>query len=213
MAYIFLDESGNLGFDFTRSKTSEYFIVTLLFVENKDSIEKSVKKIFKSFTPKERKFHHGTLHAYKETSKTRNKLLVELSKKDMSVISLYLNKKKVHTRLQETKHALYNYVTNILLDRLYTKHLVPINQQICLIASRRETNKFLNDNFKSYLKRQVQNNHKLDIEIKIMAPHSEKSLQAVDMLCWAIFRKHEHGDNSYYDVIKQKIVEERPLFP
>lgn len=56
MAYIFLDESGDLGFNFTKSKTSKYFIITLLFVENKDPIEKSVNKIFKSLTPKERKF-------------------------------------------------------------------------------------------------------------------------------------------------------------
>lgn len=213
MAYIFLDESGNLGFDFTKKKTSKFFVIALLFVENKEPIERSVKKIFKSFSPKERQFHHGTLHAYKETPKTRNKLLTDINEKDISIVSIYLNKKKVYTRLQETKHTLYNYVANILLDRVYTKKLIPTNQKICLIASRRETNKFLNQNFSSYLKRQVQNNHKLDIEIKITAPHCEKSLQAVDMICWAIFRKHEHSDDTYYNQIKQKIVEESPLFP
>lgn len=213
MAYIFLDESGDLGFNFKKSKTSKYFVITLLFVTNKQQVERSVKKIFKSFTTRERKFHYGSLHAYKESPKTRMKLLNLMAEKDISIVSLYLNKKKVYTQLHETKHALYNYVTNIVLDRICTKKLIPKDEPICLVASRRETNRFLNDNFKEYLRKQVENNHNLNIEIEISAPHAEKGLQAVDMICWAIFRNREHGDESYINIIQEKIVEDSPLFP
>lgn len=213
MAYIFLDESGNLGFDFEKKKTSEWFVITFLFVESKETVERVIKKMFKGFTPKERQFHQGTIHAHKEMPKTRIKLLSLLSEKDISVIAIYLNKRKVYTKLQETKHALYNYVTNILLDHICTKKIISTDQKIVLVASRRETNKFLNSNFKSYLRDQVKNNHKLDISIEIKAPHGEKCLQAVDMISWSIFRKHEFGDESYYNVIKQKIVDFLPLFP
>jgi hypothetical protein len=65
-------------------------------------------------------------------------------------MSIYLNKEKVYIKLQNEKHVLYNYVTNILLDRIITKKLLKDNN-ITLIASRRETNKFLNENFKNYL--------------------------------------------------------------
>lgn len=54
MAYIFLDESGDLGFDFKKDKTSKFFVITCLFVNNATSVEKSIKKIFKNFTAKER---------------------------------------------------------------------------------------------------------------------------------------------------------------
>jgi len=37
-------------------------------------------------------------------------------------------------------------------------------------------------------------------------------LQAVDFVSWAIFRKYERNDYEYYDVIKDKIVEEKLLF-
>lgn len=213
MSYIFLDESGDLGFNFKKQKTSKYFVITLLFTANKEPIVRSVKKIFKSFTAKERKNHHGILHAYKENSKTRMKLLNLLKEKDLSIISLYLNKKKVYTKLQSTKHALYNYITNIVLDRICTKKLLPKNKHIFLIASRRETNKFLNENFKDYLRNQVKNNHNIKIKVEIAPPHSEKCLQAVDMICWAIFRNQEHQDETYIKLIKQKIVENSPLFP
>ena len=124
-----------------------------------------------------------------------------------------LNKKKVYTQLQNEKSVLYNYVANILLDRIYAKKLISTVQPIELIASKRETNKFLNENFKNYLCQQVKNRHQLNIKVTIKSPSEEKSLQAVDFICWSIFRKYEHKDDSYYKLIKAKIVEENPLFP
>jgi len=44
MPYIFLDESGDLGFDFSKKRTSKYFIITCLFATNKRPIEKIVSK-------------------------------------------------------------------------------------------------------------------------------------------------------------------------
>lgn len=40
-------------------------------------------------------------------------------------MTILLNKRKVYTRLQDEKVVLYNYVTNILLDRIFTKRLLP----------------------------------------------------------------------------------------
>ncbi len=212
MAFIFLDESGDLGFDFTKNKTSKFFVISFLFVKNKDSVERVVKKIFKSFTVLERKFHHGCLHCHKETPKVRSQLLNLLNEKDVSIMSIYLNKKKVYTKFHDEKHILYNYVTNILIDRIYTKKLISTEEKIHLVASRRETNKFLNKNFKDYLESRINEKHKLSINIEIKAPHEEKCLQVADFVCWSIFRKIEHRDESYYNLIKQKIVEISPLF-
>lgn len=212
MAYIFLDESGDLGFD-SQKKSSKYFVVTFLFVENKGPIEKVIKKVAKNLSKRDLKRHVGVLHACKEKPKTIIKTLNMLNEKDIAILSVYLNKKKVYTKLQDEKHVLYNYVSNILLDRLFTRKLVPLDTQVHLIASRRETNKFLNENFKNYLKNQVKNNHKIDINIEVKAPSSEKCLQAVDFICWAIYQKRENNDESYCNIIKQKIVEESPLFP
>ena len=127
-------------------------------------------------------------------------------------MTIYLSKKKVHTRLQDEKQVLYNYVANILLDRIYTKKIIPIKNRIFLVASRRETNRFLNDNFKNYLDNQIKNRHQGKLEINIKVPSEEKVLQAVDFVSWAIFRKYEYGDDSYYNIFKNKIAEENPLF-
>lgn len=213
MSYIFLDESGDLGFNFKNKKTSQYFVITFIFTKEKNILEKMVRKVFKSFSPKERRNHSGVLHAYKETPKTRLKLLGFFNEnKSADIIVIYLNKEKVYTKLQNEKHLLYNYVTNILLDRVYTKKLIPLDKKIIITASKRETNKFLNLNFASYLKNQIKNKHKVDIEIDIAHPSAEKGLQVADMISWSIFRKYEHKDDSYYQIIKSEIVEENSLF-
>lgn len=213
MSYIFLDESGDLGFNFKKKKTSRYFVITLLFVKDKKPIEKIIKKIFKAFSKMEIKNHHGVIHAFKEKPATRQKILNLLREKEVSVISIYLNKSKVYTRLQDEKHVLYNYVANILLDRVYTKKLIPTNEPITLVASRRETNKFLNENFCNYITNQISGNHKIDFSIEIKNPQQEKSLQVVDVICWSLFRKREYGDESYSNIIKNKIIEESSLYP
>jgi hypothetical protein len=211
MAYIFLDESGDLGFN-PKKKSSKYFLITFLFVKNKRPVEKIIKKVAGNLSKKELKRHIGVLHSCKEKPKTRMKLLKLLNEKDVSILFIYLNKQKVYTKLQNEKQVLYNYVTNILLDRILTRKLISLNYPIKLIASRRETNKFFNQNFKSYLENQVSNNHKIKIKVEVKTPNSEKCLQVVDFACWAIYQKIERKNDGYYNLIKQKIVEESSLF-
>jgi len=212
MSFIFLDESGDLGFDFSKNKTSEFFVITCLFVKDKRPIEKIVKKTHSELKKKYRR-RFGVLHAVKERPIIRQRLLRRLNEKDCLIMTIYLNKKRVYTRLQEEKAVLYNYVTNILLDRIYSKKLIPLDKKVEIVASRKETNKFLNENFKSYLNNQIKDRYKIDVVIQIKTPHQEKSLQVVDFVSWAIFRKYEYKDNSYYNIIKSKVVEENPLFP
>lgn len=211
MKYLFLDESGDFGFN-PKKKNSKYFVITILFTSDKKPLENIVKKIHKNLRKKVKKLSGGVLHAVKEKPVTRKRLLKFLAEKDISIMTIFLNKSKVYTHLQDEKHVLYNYVTNILLDRIMTKHLDK-DREITLIAAKRETNKFLNMGFKDYLKNQLKNKHKALITVEIKTPSEEKALQAVDFACWAIFRKYESGDSSYYNLIKSKIVEESPLFP
>jgi len=212
MPYIFLDESGDLGFDFKKKRTSRFFIVTFLFVsDSKRTLEKVVKKTHAELSHAIRR-KIGVLHAVNEKSITRQRLLERIAQKNCLIMTIYLDKKKVYSKLRDEKAVLYNYVTNILLDRIYSKKIIPCDRPIELIASRRETNKFLNQNFKEYLDRQVKVKHRGLMTILIKTPAQEKCLQAVDFVSLAIFRKYEYGDPAYYDIVKEKIVEESQLF-
>lgn len=209
MSYIFMDESGDLGFNFKKKKTSRYFIMTFVFTAEKILIDRIVNKIFKGFSEKEIKSHNGVLHAYKEKDKTIKKLLnLIVYRSKAKIIIIYFDKSKVYTKLDDQKHILYNILTNMLIDRLYESRLVPSNKTVRIIASRRETSKFLNSNFKSYLKNHAKGKHNFDIQIDILPSYAEKGLQVADLISWSIFRKYEYGDNSYYDILRPSIIKE-----
>lgn len=210
MAYILLDESGDLGFSFDKN-SSKYFIVTIVFTENKRRLEKIARTIHKGLSKKHKNV--GVLHAYQEKPIDRQRLLKRLNDSDCSILAIILNKEKVYTKLQDEKTVLYNYVTNILLDRLFTKRPISTKKTITLIASQRETNRFFNKNFRDYLANQVKNNHEAEMDVRIATPASEKSLQVADFASWAIYRKYEKGDESYYNIIKSRIIEESFLYP
>lgn len=127
-------------------------------------------------------------------------------------MTIYLDKSKVYTKLRDEKHVLYNYIVNILLDRIMNRRLVSKREGIVLVASRRETNKFLNENFRDYLHKQVKDNHGAGFKIEIKTPAEEKCLQAADIASWSIFRKYEYGDESYYQLLKPILVEENVLY-
>jgi len=212
LSYIYLDESGDLGFDFTKKRTTKYFIITILFAPNYRIVQKVVRQVH-AMVKRTHKDSGRIMHAYREKPVTIQRLLRKLVEKDIKVMCIYLNKQKVYTRLQDEKAVLYNYVTNILLDRILSRKLINTADKVTLVASRKETSKFLNQNFRDYLQMQVTANHHLPIEIKIKTPHEEKCLQAVDFVSWSIFRKYEYGDDTYYNYIKDVILEENPLFP
>ena len=51
MRYLYLDESGDLGFDFVNGQPSKYFTVCILAIQNqhdKKIVEKSLEKINKN---------------------------------------------------------------------------------------------------------------------------------------------------------------------
>ena len=213
MAYIFLDESGDLGFDLTKRRTSRFFVITFLCCTNKRSIEKIVSQSHAELK-KQHKMKGGVLHAHHEKPVTRKRLLNRLNKKECTIMTVYLDKNHVYTQLRDEKDVLYNYVANILLDRIMTKELLGKEPGgITLVASRKETSTFLNENFKEYLRNKVKGRHGVEIAVEIKTPHEEKALQAVDFVSWAIFRTLEFGDETYYDIFRTKIVEENSLFP
>ena len=208
MAYVFLDESGDLGF---QKKSSKWFILTIILTNNHRKIEKCVKKIHRGLKKKYKRV--GELHAYHSDTVTKRRILHALAGvQDLKVLCVILNKKKVYIDLQNQKNYLYNYTANILIDRLVNKNILKSNDKIKIFIDQRETNKFLKENFENYLRNNL-TKFSDNFEIKVKPSYTEKCLQAADFISWAIFRKYEINDYEYYEVIKNKIIEENMLFP
>ncbi|MCK6462903.1 MAG: DUF3800 domain-containing protein [Candidatus Pacebacteria bacterium] len=209
MAYIFLDESGDLGF---KKKSSKWFVFTIAMTQNARSLERVTKKIWRPL--KKRHKQLGELHAYHADNVTRKRMLSELAKiENLKVSCVILNKQKVYIDLQNQKNYLYNYTANILLDRLYTKEILKPKEAINLFADRKDTKNHLRENFINYLTTSMKKRRDGGFSVVLHSSHENKSLQAVDFISWSIFRKYEKGDYEFYEIIKNKIVDERLLFP
>lgn len=209
MAFIFLDESGDLGF---KDNSSKWFLFTIAMTTEAKALERITKRIWRNLRKKHKKL--GELHAYHADDITRRRMLKNISEvKNLKILTVILNKQKVYVDLQNQKNYLYNYTANILLERLHKSGAVEDNDPIHLYVDSRDTKKTLRENFINYLTDSMKKRRDCRFEIKLHASHENKSLQAVDFISWAIFRKYEKGDFEFYEIIKDKIIEERPLFP
>ena len=209
MLYIFLDESGDLGFS---TRSSRWFVITVVLTSNHRRIEKCVKRVHKGLKKKYKRVKE--LHAYHSDAITKRRILRLLSEvDDLQIFCIVLNKRKVYIDLRRQKNYLYNYTANILLDRIYNRKIVKNDNKVLIYIDQRETNKFLKKNFEDYLSNNLIQRGNSNFEIKIKASHTEKCLQAVDFISWAIFRKYERGDYEYYNIIGSKIIKENFLFP
>lgn len=206
--YIFLDESGDLGFS---EKSSKWFLFTLVVIDDPRKLERVIKKVRRSLK-KKHKHEFSELHAYHADDITRKRLLKSLSELDISIITTILNKSKVHIDLRNQKNYLYNYTANIILDRMINKQLIDGGQHISLIVDRKDTKRHLRENFISYITEAMNSRRSGKFKMTLAASHDEKGLQAVDFISWAIFRKYEKGDFDFYEIIKDKIIEEKLLF-
>lgn len=197
MQYIYIDESGDLGFDFTKKGTSRYFVVAAIIVEDKDILEKIIRKTFISLSQKDRRRHSGTFHAFKEKEKTLRKIL-RLLKAESSIKIAFICLEKKDKDSEKSKYEIYNEsVLRLVRNAFYDSSL-----EITLFSSQRETNKYINKQFKSFLSRGLGKKSR----VKIINPSDEKGLQLVDIISWSIFRKYEFGDDFYYKLFEDKII-------
>jgi hypothetical protein len=209
---LFQDESGDLGFDFSKSKTSRFFVITIVLMDEsvKKSTEKVVKNVFRRFAePKSHK--EGILHAAKEKPVVRSHLLKGIAEKDIAIYAVILNKARVNDDLKRHPAKLYNFITKTLLKYVCKVGGLDANKNE-LVASRRETNRLLNDDFCQYLEGQMKKMSSGDFVVRIASAYEEKCLQVVDFACWSVYRAIAYGDDSYQRLLGQGMIKVIRLF-
>ena len=208
MTYIYFDESGDLGFDFSKKRTSKHILVVFLIVNDKRPISAPVKKVFKTLPPALRRKNNGTLHAHHEKSSTINRMLYALATKDIKVATMRLDKRKL--LILNNPNDIYTNIVIALLNKLFANGQINNTEDIKLIASRRNTSKHLNKQFSDNVISKVPKDIILDVSIE--KPSDDKCLQAVDFISWSFWHKHENEDSTYCDIISDKIICEYEMY-
>ena len=122
---IYLDESGDLGFDFSEPKTSRKFVITLLVCNGADSADgfrRAVRRTLKNkLNHKKRKSRvvqelkgTGTTLAVKEY------FYRQIPDNGWCIYTVALNKVRVeeHLRSKHGKKKLYNFLARFLIEKV-----------------------------------------------------------------------------------------------
>lgn len=208
---IYLDESGDLGFDFENKHPSRKFVITLLVCESgavARDFRVAVRRTLKN------KLNHGKkscriIHELKGTGTTlaiKQYFYRNLPKSGWKVYTVVVNKERVYENLQTKpgKKKLYNYIARFLLEKV---ELSNTGKAVTLVVDRSKNKDEIAD-FNQYLGNQLDALLPLDVPLNIYHEHSYENagLQAVDLFCWGVFRKYEHGDIDWYREYGKRVV-------
>ena len=202
MWYLYLDESGDLGFDFVNKKPSKYFTISVLVLKGVDNNRKIIKSVK---TTLRRKFDNDNAEIKgSATPISIKKYLYERVKNiDFDIYSLTLNKIRLFDQLRKDKERVYNYIARLVLDKI---PFSDANIRIEIVVDKSKTRDNIR-NFNEYIIRQIKSEFDPKIPIDIYHRDSKQAmgLQLVDVLCWGVFKKYEKKDIEWYLVFKDKI--------
>jgi hypothetical protein len=212
--YLYLDESGDLGFNFKEKRSSEKFVITILVCFNEASrreFRKAVQRTIKNKVNKNRKKQKvQELKGTNTDINIKKYFLRNVENGDWKIFSLILNKRHVHKDMTTPleKKKLYNLLSRVLIEKL-----VPLLQnekeKVEIVVDKSKNTEEIKD-FNNYLKKHLATFLPLNVPLKIFHFSSFEiyQLQAVDLFCWGIFRKFEYQDIEWYRNYAHKIEHE-----
>lgn len=212
--YLYLDESGDLGFNFKEKRSSKKFVITILVCFNEASrreFRKAVQRTLKNKVNKNKK--KQKVQELKGTNTDINKkkyFLRNVKNEDWKVFSLILNKRRVYKELSTPrgKKKLYNFLSRVLIEKL-APLLQNEKEKVELVVDKSKNTEEIKD-FNNYLENHLATFLPSNVPLKIFHFSSFEiyQLQAVDLFCWGIFRKFEHQDIEWYQYYAHKIEHE-----
>ncbi len=118
MWYLYLDESGDLGFDFVNKKPSKFFTVTVLAVRdgNEKKINKAVRMTIRRKWSAKKKPEE--LKGSKCPFAIKKYFYDHIKDVKFSVYSITLNKRRVYEQLARDKERVYNYIARLVFDQI-----------------------------------------------------------------------------------------------
>jgi len=210
MLYLYLDESGDLGFDFINKKPSKFFTITILAVDSNDSDRQLINAV--KITLRRKLNKKGKRKRIVEEARGTNTILQikkyffnKIQNIKFSIYSITLNKRKFCKQTTKEKAEIYNYVACKVLDQIFFDKKIQdrINLIIDKSKSKPEIKKF-NLSIRKQLKEKI--SFKVPLNIYHLSSIENYGLQIVDLFCWGIFQKYEHQNKDWFNIFSKNII-------
>lgn len=208
--YLYLDESGDLGFNF-KGGSSRYFVVALLLAKDPKPLGRCLKKARHPKLGKDLK-ERPELKASQTSEKIQKIVLRCIAQKEVEIHTIVMYKPRVRKYLREEKEKLYNYVCGLLIEDCAQLSL----PEVTLVVDRRGGRRIVRE-FNRYIRfkaeaRMSQGEYPTRLRIYHKSSQSDPGLQAVDFVCHGVWRSFELKNPALYEIIKKRIKVEKELF-
>lgn len=205
--YIFLDESGCLGFDLKKAGTSRYFVMTALVSQQASPIISAVQRTMKakintknkSRTVPELKGSHTALaikqYFYHQLSRYS----------EWHLNYLVLDKAYCHPPHKHDIHGFYNQLACALLKNI----TIPQEETSIYLTVDKSKDQGEMAVFDNLIRTELAHHIPKQAVLRIdhLASDKHKGLQASDIFCYGISRKYEREDTTWYDAFSHHIKE------
>ena len=203
MWYLYLDESGDLGFDFFNKKPSNFFTLSILAISTRESF-KRIKKCVEITIRRKLRNLSQELKGSKTKFSIKKYFWKKVNQNTFGIYAITLNKRKVYEYLSREKDRVYNFMARQVVDK------IPFEQatdRIQIVVDKSKAKREISE-FNDYILRQLSGRiePRIPLHIDHLSSEDDKVLQASDLFCWGIFRKYERNDYEWYDVFKEKVI-------
>jgi len=205
--FIYLDESGDLGF---KKGSSKYFVISFIAMDTKTNL--LLKRRIREIKQKYKINKNVEIKGNNSNHHFRIDILNEICSLPIEIYSITVNKQGIYNSLREDTNILYNYMTNLILVPYIEQKKI---NNLHIIADLRINKISRGMRFGNYLKYKIlyENGlHNMKIVIQYLDSFSSKGLQAVDFIAYGLFRKYERRENRYYKILRGNIIEDKHLY-
>ncbi len=197
MITIFIDESGDLGFN---KKSSNNFIIGLLITKNPAKIRRCIRKVLKTIKKRPQELHWNA-----SSNTIKKRALNRLESCDFEAKILVVNKKTIYNHLQEKKDKLYHFLAGLIIEEAQFDE-----KHVQVIFDKRSGNKFVQNDLSTYILNKIsEQNFFIRAKVEHRLSHEERGIQAIDIICGAAFSKFEYDRSEFLEIVKNKVLLKR----
>jgi len=214
MLYLYLDESGDLGFDFVNKKPSSFFTICVLAIKgwgNDRALANAVRAVLRRKLFLSSNKEGPELKGSADSQELKRFFYKKVRHVDFKLYSVTLNKKRVCSYLALDKERIYNYIARLALERVNFRDAAV---RVIMTVDKSKSRKGVSE-FNSYIISQIKAFIDPLVALDILHVNSYESpgLQAADMFTWGLFRKYEREDLEWLNVFKARVCLDRLYLP
>ena len=204
--FVYLDESGDLGFG---GGGTDYFTIAFVILEDPVPFKRCIKRIKEKYNIPQ----NVELKGNNTRDLIKRDLLQRLCRLNIEIHTITVKKENVNEKLRSDTNILYNYMVGLsLVERVLRE---PRNSNIVIQVDRRITSVTSGFRFKDYLKLKIwyeAERRDLNMNIHELESHRSYAIQGIDIICNSVFRKYSVRDYSLFNIIVSKVKGDKRLF-